>query len=431
MNKTLLKEILIEQRDVFLNTQAGIEREKLVQIEKFSKLPHSVIISGIRRSGKSTLLTQIKNKLYASSDIYYLNFEDERLIRFDVQDFNVFYELCIELWGEKKVFFFDEIQNVLNWEMFVRRMQDKGFKFYITGSNALLLSKELGTKLTGRSLPVELFGFSFKEYLSYIDYKYSKNSFSISRDRAKLKNLFNEYLEKGGMPEYVKYRDPIVLKKVYDDILYRDVVARYEIKETKALRELALYFLSNIGGLFSYNKLKSTLNLGSVNTIKSYTGYLEEAFLIFTINSFSYSLKKQLINPKKVYCIDNGLANAVAFKFSKDRGKYLENLVFLELKRMGEEIYYYKTQNNLEVDFLIRIGSVIKSLIQVCAEFSDKTTRKREITAIIKAMEELNIQNGLILTEDEEGEIKISDKIIHIKPVYKWILEDKPQTFYS
>ena len=422
MNKSLLKEVILEQKNIMDDIDIGVSRESISQIEKYLKLPHSIIISGIRRSGKSTLLSQIIKKFYGKNAVNYLNFEDERLINFELADFNKLYELFIELFGEKKIFFFDEIQNVQNWEAFVRRMQDRKCKFFITGSNASLLSKELGTKLTGRSVTVELFPFSFKEFLSFKGYKFVQSKLLLTQERGEIKKYFNEYIKKGSMPEYLKYKDTIVLKKVYEDILYRDIVARYEIKEIKTLRELSLYLLSNIGNLFSYNKLKAFFKLGSMNTIKSYIGYLEDSFLFFTVKVFSYSLKKQMVSPQKIYCIDNGLINTIAFRFSKDKGKFLENLVFGELKRRGKEVYYYKTKNNLEVDFLIKEGLKIDTLIQVTQTLSGDKTREREIKALVLAMDELKLKKGLILTEDEEEEIKVKGKTITVRPVYKWLL---------
>jgi predicted AAA+ superfamily ATPase len=225
------------------------------------------------------------------------------------------------------------------------------------------------------------------------------------------------------MPEYLKYNDSTLLKRVYEDILYRDIVARYDIKQVKALRELGLYLLSNIGGLFSYNNLTKILGVGSMNTIKSYADYLENSFLVSLVNRFSYSLKQQFVANKKIYCIDNGLAESIAFQFSKNKGKFLENLVFLELRRRYAEIYYYKTANSLEVDFLIKNGRKDISLIQVADNLDNEKTRQREIDALIHAMDELKINKALILTEDTEEEIKLKGKIILAQPIYKWLLE--------
>jgi hypothetical protein len=199
-------------------------------------------------------------------------------------------------------------------------------------------------------------------------------------------------------------------------------VARYGIKQVKPLRELGLYFLSNIGGTFSYNNLKKVLGLGSMNTIKSYADFMENSYLIFLVSKFSYSLKKQFVSLKKIYCIDNGLAEAVAFQFSKNQGKYLENLVFLGLRRKFQEIYYYKTTNNLEVDFLVKSGKNDLKLIQVADNLDNDKTRQREINALIKAMDELKLKTALILAEDTEEELELEGKVIMVKPIYKWLL---------
>lgn len=422
MNKIFLKEIALEQYNAVkeLKIKNEIRREKLEEVEKFLKLPHSIIISGVRRCGKSTLIRQIMRK-YFNDDCYYFNFEDERLIDFEASDFNSLYEVLLELFGEKKVFFFDEIQNVEGWERFVRRMQDNGFKFIITGSNAALLSRELGTKLTGRQISFTLYPFSFSEFLVFKNYKFNKNDFLLTKKRAAIKKFFRDYLENGGMPEFLLNKTPEVLKSVYDDILYKDVAARYRIGEVKTLRELALYLTVNLSDLFSYNNLKNIFNLGSVSTVKSYIGYLENSFLFFTVNLFSYSLKKQIVNPKKIFVIDNGIANKIAYRFSKDRGKFLENTVFLELKRRLRDVYYYKTEKGKEVDFLA-IKSGKKELIQVSQSIKNGKTRKREIDGLIEAMDELKLKNGLILTEDEEEIIKAGKKKIVVKPAYKWLL---------
>ncbi len=422
MDKNLLKEIVIEQNEIPPAPGDSIRRDKLRTVSKYQSLPHALIISGIRRCGKSTLLKQIIEQFY-KDQTYYFSFEDERLIHFGINDFNHLYQIFIELFGDKQIFLLDEIQNVGGWENFVRKMQDRGFKFIITGSNAALLSKELGTKLTGRSIMLELYPFSFGEFLRFKQYPWSKEAFYHTKARGKLKKYFNEYLKNGGMPEYLKYQDKIILKQIYEDILYRDIAARYKIKEIKALRELTLYLLSNIAGLFSFNKLKQILNLGSANTVKSYVDYLENSFLIFTSRRFSYSLKQQFVAPKKIYAIDNGLIEAVAFQFSKNRGKYLENLVFLELRRRNSEVYYYLTKNNFEVDFLIKQGRYPVELIQVTENLNNPAIRQRETRALIEAMDELKLKKALVLTEDEEEEIQIDNKKISVKSIYKWLLQ--------
>ena len=423
MDKALLKEVVLEQEKDRQKIGIGVLREALSAVLKYASLPHTVVVSGVRRCGKSTLLNQVIDTHYKKG-VYYLNFEDERLIDFTVEDFNHLYEVFLELYGDKKVFFLDEVQNVSHWEMFVRRMQGKKCKFFITGSNAALLSRELGTKLTGRNINVELFPFSFKEFLNFKGFQLSQNSLSLTTQRAIIKKYFHEYLKHGGMPEYLQYQNESLLKRVYDDILYRDIVARYGIKQVKPLRELGLYLLSNIGGTFSYNNLKNVLGVGSMNTIKSYADFLENSYLIFLVSKFSYSLKDQFVALKKIYCIDNGLAESIAFQFSKNKGKFLENLVFLELRRKFPEIYYYKTKNNLEVDFLVRPSKKDMRLIQVVDNLDSDKTRQREVNALIKAMDELKLKTSLILTEDTEEKITSDGKVIMVKPIYKWLLED-------
>lgn len=422
MEKTVLKEVILEQKKALRSFDIGTKREILDVIAGYLPMPHAVIISGIRRVGKSTLLAQIM-KNYYKDEVFYLSFEDERLINFGLEDFNNLYEIFLELYGERKVFFFDEIQNVPKWEIFVRRMQDKGSKFFLTGSNASLLSKELGTKLTGRCIMLELHPFSFREFLDFKRYSLHKDALSYTAERAEIKKYFNEYLGKGGMPEYLKYKDMILLKRIYEDILYRDIVARYEIKEVKALRELAFYFISNVTGLFSYNNLKQILQLGSVNTVRSYVDYLENSFLVSATNRFSYSLKQQFVANKKIYCIDNGIVESVSFQFSKNKGRFLENLVFAELKRRHKDIYYYKTTNNLEVDFFVKEGKNKFLLYQVSESLGNVKVRQREISSLVSSMNELKVNNAFILTEDSEERIQDKNKTIAVKPVYKWLLE--------
>jgi len=423
MNKQTLREIIIEQKKALDAEGSGVGRDNLKEVEKYFSLPHAVIIAGIRRAGKSTFLRQIM-QYFKKEGFYYFNFEDERLIDFYASDFNVLYEIFIELYGDKKIFFFDEIQNVKNWERFVRRMSDAGHKFFLTGSNASLLSRELGTRLTGRHIAQTLFPFSFSEYLAFKDFKRDRDEFFDTKKRGIIKGYFNDYLREGGMPEYLCYGEKEALKKVYNDILYRDIVARYDIRDVKALRELALYLASNLGSLFSYNGLKKFLGLGSANTAKAYVDYLENSFLFFSVEAYVTSLKKQIVANKKIYCADNGLADVVAFRFSEDRGKYLENLVFLELKRRKEEVYYYKTENGLEVDFLLKKGIKPTDLIQVCWNMEDKKTEKRELTGLLVAMEKFKLKKGLIITEDQEETRQVSGKSIQIIPAWKWLLEN-------
>ena|SRR3990167_5536387 len=421
-DKQQLKSLVLEQKKALSGGDIGVVREKYAELVSHLMIPHALVIAGLRRAGKSTLLLQLIKQQY-QWDVYYFNLEDERLIGFTVQDFNTLYEIMLELYGEQKIFFLDEIQNIPEWERFVRRLQNENIKFIITGSNASLLSKELGTKLTGRYIQIELLPYSFKEFLNYHQTSYDEKSFLITTERALLKKQFNEYMQLGGIPEYVKYRLPHILTTLYENILYKDIIVRYEIHSVRAFRELAVYLISNVGTLISYTKLKNTLNLGSVNTVKNYIYYLENAYLIFTIDSYAYSILQRTISQKKVYAIDTGLIQALSIQFSRNTGKYLENIVFLELRRRHELVFYYRTANNLEVDFIVQQGKKIISLIQVCESLSNEKTRQRELAAITIAMNELKMKHGWILTLDETEVIELSPQTtITVIPVYQWLL---------
>jgi len=421
MDKDTIKQVVLEQERANKIATTGIQREQLASIESLVPLPHAIVISGVRRCGKSTLMRQILKKHY-EDQYYFVDFEDERFVNFTTQDFNILYEVLIELYGLKQVFFFDEIQNIEGWELFVRCIHRDKNKVFITGSNASLLSSELSTRLTGRHIVVELLPFSFREYLQYYRITYNEKSFLITQEKAILKKYFNDFLENGGMPEYLEHKNPLVLKNVYENILYKDVIVRYDVKEVKAIRELTLDLLSNFGTPLSYTNLKNSLNLGSVNTVKNYIHYLENAYLIFTLDRFSFSVSQQTLLQKKVYAIDTGLVKQIAFHFSNKQGRYLENIVYLELRRRYKEIFYYKTEGNLEVDFLIREGTKIALLIQVTESLKDPKTRDREYTALVKAMGEVHAEKGLILTQDEEPADPEFPKI-EVAAIYQWLLK--------
>ena len=415
-----IRTLLIEQKEEILGLDLGVEREKLLEISQYKNTPFPVVISGLRRAGKSTLLAQLAYKFYPNKEYFYVNFEDERFLTFTAADFAKFHELLIELFGNQKVFLLDEIQNIEGWEIFVNRMLRGGYKFYITGSNASLLSTELGTKLTGRYMPVELFPFSFEEFLRFKKTLLPDMKRLTTVNKGELRNAFLDYLQKGGIPQSLQYPKIPILKTLYQDIINRDIGARYKIGDTKALRELSFYLFSNIGTLVSYNKMKELLKLGSVNTISSYIDHLGAGWLLFVVNRYAHSVKKQQIANKKVYCIDTGLAKSVAFSFSKDWGRFLENIVFLKLRRLyGDDIYYYKTKKDKEVDFYL---SKQKIFIQVAQSIADPMVREREASALLEATGEVKGSKGLILTEDEKENFSIEGSVFPVVPVYEWLL---------
>jgi hypothetical protein len=411
VNKNIIKEVVIEQNSLFKKQVDYLQRDVDISFLKTKKIS---IITGIRRCGKSTLLKQI-SKNYEK--FFYLNFEDERLLNFESPDFNYLLEVFMEVYGKSNTIFFDEIQNIYGWEKFVSRLFKNGYKVYITGSSANLLSQELGTALTGRHLKKELYPFSFKEYLEYnINNEYDLN---ITSDRSKIKRQFNSYLKYGGFPEVVASRDRRELSQLYQDVLVKDLLVRFKIRETKSFRELALYLISNIGAPVSFNNLKKILSLNSVSSVKNYIDHLEESYLIFSLFKYDYSLKKQIRNDRKIYAIDPGMIKEVAFKFSKNSGRYLENLVFLELKRREKEVFYF--QEKYECDFIIRDGLKINQAIQVTDELNYEN-QEREVNGLVDALKAFKLKEGLILTSDSEEEMMVDGLKIKIQPVWRWLL---------
>ena len=418
-SKDQIRTILFEQSDFFWQRDPGIQREKLKDVQKASALPHAVILSGLRRVGKSTLLAQFAHTL-GKEAYYYLNFEDDRFIGFQARDANDLYQTLIEIFGERKIFIIDEIQNVDGWEHFIRRFIDLGFKFYISGSNAALLSRELGTRLTGRHIPIELFPFSFREFLFFRGETEVKSQQLSTIEKGRLSAALDTYLQQGGIADALKYPELPILKTLYDDVLFRDIATRYGLENVQALKELGLFLMSNPAGLVSFNKIKEHLRLGSVNTVTNYIEYLEDSWLLFTTRIYDFSVKRQQVLPKKIYGIDTGLVNAIGFHFSPNTGKLLENLIFLELRRQSKEIFYLTTQNGFEIDFYL---PETRTLIQVTQNMSNLATREREIRAIQDAIKTVDVQNLIILSDNTEDPIRIGDREIQIHSIPEWLLK--------
>ncbi len=414
MNQKEIKDVVLDQNQLRENEEL-IDREAFVELEEHLKNSFVIVISGVRRCGKSTLLNQLREKHPG----YYLNFDDDRLINFKVEDFQTLYEIFIELYGEKNIFYFDEIQNIKSWERFVRRLHDERKKVFVSGSNASMLSKELGTHLTGRHLNLQLFPFSFKEFLSFKGLELDKKSSYITEMKAKIKRYFGEYYTNGGFPDYLKTSDKEYLKTLYNNILYRDVIVRYNLSSERTMKEFVNFVTSNIAKAISFNSIKNILGLGSSTTVKDYFGYLENCFLLFIVPRFEYSLKKQMYANKKVYIIDNGLALYLGYRFSEDTGRLLENLVFIELKRSGKEIYFYSDKH--ECDFVIKDRAKIVEAVQVCYDLNEDN-KKREIDGIVEAMVKFKLKEGLILTYDQEDELKIEGRKVKVIPVWKWLI---------
>ena len=420
LHKERIKQILADQREAILNREPGVVRTVLSDVQKKIMLPHIVVISGLRRVGKSTLLRQIIQKFYHNEDFYYINFEDERLFNFNAENFNFLYEALIELYGEKKTFFIDEIQNISNFESFVRRFYDAGFKFFITGSNAKLLSREIGSKLTGRYVEITVNPFSFNEYLKLNDVHFEENMLYKTESRALLKKHFENHLINGGMPEFIKYNDPEILFRIYEDIVIKDIAVRYRIDNLYEMRELFQYVITNFANKISFHSLKKITGLGSITTVKKYILFLSETFFISVVHKFDFSMKKQLVNVKKFYIADNGFISKLSTRVTYDKGWLLENYVYNLLKTKGI-VFYYTGKN--ECDFVIQKDKNIKQAVQVTFELSD-TNRRREINGIVDVMKLFRLDKGLILTNDQEEDFSEGEYKISVKPVWKWALQE-------
>lgn len=400
--KTTLSEVVKSQKENLLNSDPGVEREILNKIKPTPGI--ATVITGIRRAGKSTLLRQFINE---KKTFHYLNFEDVRIFGFDLRDFNRLEEVFDEQ-EHSSLFLFDEIQNVDGWERYIRTLLDRKKNVIITGSNASMLSHELGTRLTGRHRSIEVFPFSFAEFL-----KFNSSKPSLKQ--------FDKYFLSGGFPVFLTDTDEMVLQELFKDIIARDITVKYNLRNVKLVKELALNHISNVGKEFSYQKLKKTYSAGSVNTVISLIGYYEESYLLFTVPQFDYSLKKQLINAKKIYCVDNGVINSNSVSFSGDAGRKLENVVFIHLKRMGSEVFYYR--KNSECDFIARFPNKQLKAFQVCYSLTEDN-KDREINGLTEALQHIKQKEGIILTHNQKDELQIDGMKIKIIPVWEWLLDN-------
>lgn len=389
--------------------QAEIEKkpEGLLR-ELFDEIPvvenFASIITGIRRCGKSTLMLQILKK--HEDPLLFLNFEDIRLSGFETSDFN---RLNAEIERRKvKSLFFDEIQIANQWEIFINQKMNEGYRVFITGSNASLLSKELGTHLTGRHLSAELFPFSFFEFLTFTQ---SENNI----------NSFNEYMETGGMPEYLKNRFGNILRQLIDDILYRDIAVRHNIRNVDALRELTVFLISNIGKPISARQLTGLFGISAAATIIDYCGWLQDAYVVDFIPVFDYSIKTQIRNPKKVYVVDLGIFHQIKTIFTDDYGRQLENLVYLHLRRKYQQIFYFN--KNGECDFIVKKNGQPIQCIQVCYQLTDMNMN-RELTGLKVALDYFKLKEGIIVTHNQTDLFETHGTIIKLSPAWKYFMSD-------
>jgi uncharacterized protein len=349
-----------------------------------------------------------------------------RLTDFQLDNFQDVEDLAFELVGTSDVsYFFDEIQNIPNWERWVNNLYGKGRKVFLTGSNSRLLSSEISTFLTGRNKVIKLFPFSFSEFLLLRGFIVPQKSELVSWTKnltsdeiRRIFGYFNEYFEIGGFPLVDRNDDVQLSRQYFEDIVNKDIFSRYGIRHVKEVKDLILYLFSNTGTTFSYSTLKRLTDIKSLSTLKNYIDYLKNVFLLYTIDRFDFSIQKQKISSSKPYIADNSFYRTISFNFSENKGHRLENLVFLELLRRGKEVYYHKEKR--ECDFIVKEGLDISDAIQVSYDLSNPITRKRELEGVKEAMRKYNLDKGLILTfEDSE---LIPEQGITILPVWEWLL---------
>jgi len=402
-------------------------RPRYEQLVESIEIREITIITGVRRSGKSTLMYQMIDWLLKKGidpkQILFANLEDKKLVKDSLQDIYSSYRQNINL-DKKAYVFLDEIHKKEGWEAWIRKKYDlkTNDKFVISGSCSYLLKREYSTLLTGRNLTFEVMPLSFEEFLLFnditIDKNYLKKSIMLEKTKMQIIKSLDEYLELGGFPEVVlkpKSFKIKLLEQYFDDMLYKDIIDRYNLNSQKT-KDLALYLITNFTSLISLRNLRNSLKI-SYDTIKDYLSYYTEAFMFFTLDHFSYSFKEQKTLASKIYCIDNGLRNAVSFKFSKDEGKLAENCVFIQLKRQEKQPYYWKNKN--EVDFVIKNAN--NSLEAINVSYADEIPERETLGLLEFKKSNKKVNKLLIITKNLEK----TEGSIQYLPLWKWLLQDK------
>jgi len=434
MEKAKIIEILEDWNFWTKKHDIGIIRNKyLKRINELAKTEQVVVMTGVRRSGKSTIMLQyikqLIDKKIEPKNILYINFEDLRFKDLNLELLNSIYEVYLEYMQptSKPYIFLDEVHKVKNWEKFARTMHElKKAVVFVSGSNAKLLFGKLASVLTGRHLDLHVFPLNFKEFLLFKKIQIKNNQDLISK-RYKIKSLLNEYIENGGLPLVcLKEQKKELLQTYFEDIINRDIIENHSVDYVSKLKSLAKFYLTNVGRRVSFNKVSKFIGL-SLDTVERYSYYLEEAYMIYFIKKFSYSVKEQEKTMAVVYSTDNGMRNILGFTFSKDSDWLYQNSVANQLiKKYGKEnVFYWMNNLKEEVDFVIKKAAKVKQLIQVCYNIEDIETKEREIKSLLKASKELKCKDLLVITENKEGDEKNKGKKIKFIPLWKWLLANE------
>ncbi len=391
------------------------------QLPKYLNTPEILLMLGARRTGKSTLLYQLIASLQVRPEaILFINL-DEPLFQSKADDPG-FLSILIEeyLLQHQEVgkfyVFIDEIQNYKYWVQTIKTLHDvnKQIKFILTGSTSSLLKNAMSTRLSGRYFTTVVYPLTFKEYLEFTEIQ--KPSLLQKRQAV------NNYLQFGGFPRIVLEKDEKlkqdILKNYFQTIYLKDIIFPHNLRNNKDVFDLLYFALSNVGTPFSYTNMGKTLNI-STDTVKEYLSYAEESYLLYMITKYDPSVRKQLANPRKIYCVDTGLINSISFKFSENRGRLLENLVLMNLMRKQREVFYHKETS--ECDFVLREGRKIVQAIQVTVSLQDETVKKRELKGLLEALNSYKLAEGFIVTETEKEILELEGKKINIIPLYEWL----------
>lgn len=428
----VLKEIILDFQALELPT--GVPR----RVDVVSVPGKATVCVGVRRSGKSTFLFQLMQRLQNAGvprqNILYLNFFDDRLHTLQHEGLGVILEAYFGLYPEKKnaekvYCFFDEIQVVSGWEPFVDRLiRTETCEVYITGSSAQMLSREIATQMRGRALSWEMFPFSFREFLDFKGME-SEGPLSTKR-RLTIQKAFEEYWESGGFPEVLGL-DRLLRIKTHQEywgaMLFRDLIERHDISHPKAVTDLAHWLVDNSASLYTVNNLtgylKSLGHKAPKQAVSNYLEWFEDAYVLFTVRIFDASLARANTNPKKIYCVDHALVTSVSSGILHNVGHLLENLVFNALRRGTPKVFYYKTKGGREVDFIAQMQDLSRLLVQVCESMADPQTKKRKVTALTEAMAELNLTRGTIVTRGEEDQLHVDAGTIAVVPAWRFLLD--------
>ncbi len=436
MDKAKILEMLTDWNFWKAELETGIPRDGVTKsVGSAAQAKEIVVVKGIRRCGKSTILLQYFKHLFETGvrkeDTLVVNCEDPRIVRPDLDLLNRIYEVYLtELLPNKQQYvLLDEVQVVPGWEKFARFLREvKGAGVFVTGSSSKLLSSEYGTVLAGRHIDIEMEPLSFREYLRFKGVVVG-SGLDRAAERHRIQSALKDYIRWGGFPKIALLSTEAerrgLLDSYFRDIIIKDITLRYKVKKIEKLEELAKYYLTNISNHQSFNRIKHALRL-NLDTVERFSSYMEAVYLLFFVRKFSYSKKEQLLNPRKVYCADTGMRNTVAFVFSEDAGRLAENVVFTHLHKGGAEIYYWKGQK--EVDFIVKKGARVCEAIQVCWDVRNEKTKERELKGLCEACKALSLKNGVVITEDFAGQETVEGVTVIYKPLWRWLLEDSPAT---